>query len=188
LTCAIHLAELGQIPGRVGRWRTERDAIRAFVQSECWDPALGCYTRYPGTTELDASVLLAGDFDDGPQMSSTIDLLRAQLGAGPLLYRYTGMDKEEGAFLACSFWIVSALARVGRVDEARELMTELLSSVNDVGILAEMIDPASGSFLGNIPQGLSHLSLINAAAAVSDAAPSASGGVDARTATTSSQA
>ena len=65
---------------------------------------------------LDASVLLAGDFDDGPQMSSTIDVLHRQLGAGagPLLFRYTGVGKEEGAFLACSFWMVSALARVGR--------------------------------------------------------------------------
>ncbi|MET0863542.1 MAG: glycoside hydrolase family 15 protein [Nakamurella sp.] len=176
LTCAIHLAELGQIPGRTQRWQTERAAIREFIQTHCWNDDLGSYTRYPETIELDASVLLSGDFDDGPQMSATIDVLRANLGVGPLLYRYTGMEREEGAFVACSFWLVSALARVGRVDEAREVMQQLLPLANDVGLFAEMLDPAGGEsdverppFLGNLPQGLSHLSMINAAAAIDDA-------------------
>jgi GH15 family glucan-1,4-alpha-glucosidase len=175
LTCAIHLAELGQIPGRTDRWQSERAEIREFVQAHCWNAELGSYTRHSGSTDLDASVLLSGDFDDGPQMSSTIDVLRAQLGAGPLLYRYTGMDNEEGAFVACSFWLVSALARVGRVDEARDLMHQLLPLANDVGLFAEMLDPTASradgrpAFLGNLPQGLSHLSMVNAAAAIDDA-------------------
>ena len=173
LTCAIHLAELGQIPDRSQRWRTEREAISDFVGTQCWNADLQAYIRHPGTTDLDASVLLSGDFDDGPRMSSTIDALRTRLATGPLLYRYTGSQKEEGAFVACSFWMVSALARVGRLTEARALMCELTALTNDVGVFAEMIDHIDGEnravFLGNLPQGLSHLSLINAAAAIDDA-------------------
>ena len=96
-------------------------------------------------------------------MSSTIDALRAELGAGPLLYRYTGAAKEEAAFVAPSFWAVSALHACGRSDEARALMDELVPLANDVGVLAEMIDPVDGSFFGNLPQGLSHLALVGAA-------------------------
>jgi GH15 family glucan-1,4-alpha-glucosidase len=96
-------------------------------------------------------------------MSSTIDALRAELGAGPLLYRYTGAAKEEAAFVAPSFWAVSALHAVGRTVQARTLMDELVPLANDVGVLAEMIDPADGAFLGNLPHGLSHLALIGAA-------------------------
>jgi GH15 family glucan-1,4-alpha-glucosidase len=80
-----------------------------------------------------------------------------------LLYRYTGADKEEGAFVACAFWMVSALHVAGRTSEARTLMDELVPLTNDAGVLAEMIDPTDGSFLGNLPQGLSHLALIGAA-------------------------
>ena len=120
---------------------------------------------YPGTDELDTSILLhAGSgFDVGPRMSSTIDALRAELGVGPLLYRYTGAAKEEAASVAPSFWAVSALHAVGRTVQARALMDELVPLANDVGVLAEMIDPADGAFLGNLPQGLSHLALIGAA-------------------------
>ncbi|MET1007920.1 MAG: glycoside hydrolase family 15 protein, partial [Propionibacteriaceae bacterium] len=143
----------------------EAERIRAWVERECWSERRQSYVWYPGTDELDASILLhAGSgFDTGPRMSSTIDALRDELGTGPLLHRYSGVDKEEGAFLACSFWAVSALQVVGRSDEARALMHQLVPLANDVGIMAEMIDPADNAFLGNLPQGLSHLALIGAA-------------------------
>jgi GH15 family glucan-1,4-alpha-glucosidase len=170
LTKAVHLAEIGQIPADPARWRTEAERIRAWVEQNCWSESKGAYVWYPGTEQLDASILLhaISGFDRGERMSSTIDALRRELGAGPHLYRFSGAEKEEGAFVACGFWSVSALEFVGRHDEAVALMGRLLDTQNDVGMLAEMVDPADGSFLGNLPQALSHLALINAAITVSD--------------------
>lgn len=166
LRCAVHLAELGQIPGDPDRWASEAERISQWVHQHCWSDELQSYEWYPGNGLLDASILLhAGSgFDDGERMSATIDALRKNLGDGPLLYRYSGAEDEgEGAFVACSFWMVSALLNVRRRSEATTLMEELMTLTNDVGILAEMIDPADDAFLGNLPQGLSHLALIGAA-------------------------
>lgn len=171
LHCAVHLVELGELTDRNGRWRLERDLLRVFIDERCWSAQVGAYTRHPDTTDLDAAVLLfAADFDRGPRMSSTIDAISAKLGDGPLLYRYTGMDAEEGTFLACAFWRVSALAHVGRRDEAVPLMEQLVALANEVGLYAEMIDATDGSFLGNLPQGLSHLALITAALTLAETA------------------
>jgi GH15 family glucan-1,4-alpha-glucosidase len=166
LRCAVHLAEQGQIPGDPRRWASEADRIVKWVQRHCWSEELQSFEWYPGSGLLDTSILLhAGSgFDDGVRMAATIDALRRQLGCGPLLYRYSGADRDgEGAFVACSFWMVSALHHVGRSAEARELMDQMAELANDVGIYAEMIDPGDGAFLGNLPQGLSHLALIGAA-------------------------
>ena len=170
LMSAAWLGERGQIPGDAARWRTEADRIRAYVDTECWDEARGTYTWYPGSEGLDTSILLhaISGFDRGEKMSSTLDALKRELGAGPHLYRYSGMREEEGAFVACSFWMVNALHLVGRRDEARDLMDELVTIPNDVGLMAEMIDPETGDFVGNLPQALSHLALVNAALTLSD--------------------
>ncbi len=165
LDCAVHLADIGQIPGVADRWRAERDRIRNFVETECWSDTRQSYVAYPGAEGLDASVLLAAEmgFDRGTRMSTTIDALTEELGAGPLIYRYTGVHKEEATFVACAFWRVSALSCVGRNEEASALMDQLVEMSNDVGLYSEMIDASDGSFLGNFPQGLSHLALVNAA-------------------------
>jgi GH15 family glucan-1,4-alpha-glucosidase len=76
------------------------------------------------------------------------------------------MEKEEGCFLACTFWLVTALVALGEGEEARRLMDEAVGLVNDVGLLAEQMDPGTGEMLGNFPQALSHLALVNAAAAI----------------------
>ncbi len=165
---AAHLADIGQVPGSAQRWRSEAELIRAWVAENSWSPERGAYVWYPGSDQLDASILLhaISGFDRGERMSSTLDAVRRELGEGPHLYRYSGAAEEEGLFVACSYWMVSALQLVGRESEARALMEELMSTPNDVGLLAEMVEPGSGAFLGNLPQGLSHLALLNAAITV----------------------
>ncbi|WP_426738300.1 glycoside hydrolase family 15 protein [Plantibacter sp. 2H11-2] len=167
---AVHLAELGQVAGSADRWRTEQTRIREWIDEHGWNEERGAYVMFPGSDDLDASVLLhaMSGFDRGDRMSSTIDALTAELGEGALLYRYSGVQQEEYTFVACAFWRASALACVGRHDEAIAAMDELVGMTNDVGILAEMIDPADGAHWGNLPQALSHLALINAALTIKE--------------------
>ena len=106
------------------------------------------------------------------RMKLLVDAVRRDLADGPLVYRYRGEDGvegEEGAFLTCSFWLADALARGGRVEEAIELMDELLALGNHVGLFPEEMDPASHDYLGNYPQGLTHLALVNAAVSIGEA-------------------
>ena len=163
---AVKLAEAGEVAtGHVSRWRNEADLIRAWVNEHCWSEAKNSYTFYAGTEDLDAATLLAGrtGFDCGERLAGTVEAVRRELGRGPLVYRYSGMQDDEGCFLACTFWIVSALTRLGRLDEARRLMDEAVELVNDVGLMSEEMDPDTREFLGNVPQALSHLALVNAA-------------------------
>lgn len=167
---AVHLAELGQVSGSADRWRAEQTRIREWIEEHGWNEERGAYVMHPGSDDLDASVLLhaMSGFDQGERMSSTIDALTAELGEGALLYRYSGVQQEEHTFVACAFWRASALACVGRHDEAIAAMEELVGMTNDVGILAEMIDAATGEHWGNLPQALSHLALINAALTIAE--------------------
>jgi GH15 family glucan-1,4-alpha-glucosidase len=161
---ALRLHENGQIPTtHAGRWRTERDLIHAWVDEHCWSSSKKSYTFYAGADDLDAATLLAGPFgfDRGDRLAGTVAAVERELTDGPMVYRYTGMREEEGAFVACSFWLVSALALVGRRDEAAARMKDAVALGNDVGVLSEQVD-RTGS-LGNLPQALSHLALINAA-------------------------
>ena len=179
-----------------GLWELSQTADYGTSKLGCWvafDRLLGLvergqaparqkrsYLQKRGSDALDCGMLLAArrGFGDpaGPRMRGTIDAIRAELGAGsPLLYRYSGMQEEENAFLACSFWLVEALALARRLDEAAELMDGLVGLANDVGLYSEEIEPASNELRGNLPQALTHLSLINAAAAFSRATSAAPG-------------
>jgi GH15 family glucan-1,4-alpha-glucosidase len=110
-------------------------------------------------------------------MSQTIDAIRSQLGRGAQVYRYDGMQSEEGTFVASAFWIASALACVGRMDEATAQFDAVIAMANDIEMYAEQLDAESGDFLGNVPQALSHLALINAAITIDEVANA--GGVQA---------
>lgn len=168
---AAALADLGALPSRhVSRWRVEARAVRDFVDRNCWSEPAGAYVRAAGSTDLDASVLLGVLFGYAPptdeRMGATVDAIAERLAHGPFVSRYTGDDGlagTEGAFLACSFWLVEALARTGRRIRATGMFEELLTHANDVGLYAEEVDPDTGAFLGNFPQGLTHLALISAA-------------------------
>jgi GH15 family glucan-1,4-alpha-glucosidase len=172
---ACRLAEADMIPDRRDRWRAAAGEIRNWVETEGWDEDLRAYIRASDLRELDASILtlpLVEYAGDRSRLDSTIDAVRSRLGSGPLLYRYLGEDGvpgDEGAFTTCSFWLVDALARLGRVDEAADLMDELVPLANDVGLFAEEIDPSTGEQLGNFPQALVHLALVNAAFSIEQA-------------------
>ncbi len=166
---ALRLAALGQVPARhVDRWRQERDAIRRYVERECWSEHRGAYTFYAGTDELDASLAVAtrlGYPAGEGRIQSTLAAIRSELGSGPHLYRYSGQASQENCFVACAFWEAEALARLSRTDDAAALIDALVAHASDVGLWSEQIDPSSGDLLGNTPQALSHLALINAACA-----------------------
>jgi GH15 family glucan-1,4-alpha-glucosidase len=180
---AARLAESGEVPARhAGRWRREAAAIRAFIDEQCWSDDLRSYTRTAGSRDVDASLLMLPlvDYGDprGDRIRGTIDAVNRMLRHGDFVYRYhaaDGVPGGEGCFLNCSFWLVSALARSGRVDEATALMERLVARSNDVGLYSEEVDPASGAFLGNFPQALVHLALIDAAICLGRSRASLSG-------------
>ncbi len=173
---ALELCDAGELDPderQIRTWREARRDIAAYVDDRCWSPSRTTYTRAAGDEGIDAAALLfAGSrFREGREerLRSTARAIAIELGAGgPLLYRYSGADAEEGAFVACSFWMVEALARLGERDRAAELMDAMIARGSDLGLFSEEIDPTGGEFLGNLPQGLSHLSLINAAFALAD--------------------
>jgi GH15 family glucan-1,4-alpha-glucosidase len=175
---ARRLVERGDIPGRgAARWAGEAAVIRRYIEERCWSEAQQSYVWYAGADGLDASLLLLAigryDAPDAPRIRMTIEAVRRQLATGVLLHRYAGDDglaRGEGAFVCCSFWLAEALAISGGRPDAERLMDDLVALANDVGLYAEEIEPASGAFLGNFPQGLVHLALISAAIALQEAA------------------
>ncbi|MFE0593254.1 glycoside hydrolase family 15 protein [Micromonospora echinospora] len=176
---ALRIAETHPVSDRQRRrWQQARDAIADEVRARGFDPAAGSYVRSYDSSDLDAALLvlpLLGMDDVGsPRVQGTIDAVRSRLSAGgPLLYRYPpgrdGFPGTEGAFLPCSFWLVQALARVGRRREAVELFQAMVDHASPLGLYAEELDPATGAHLGNYPQTLTHAALVQAALAIRDA-------------------
>ena len=174
----IKMHEENGLDGPVERWRELRDEIKAQVLAEAWSERRGAFTQSYGSDDLDASVLMMAIVGflpaDDPRIVSTVDVIRRDLTIDGLVLRYRtesdssdGLEPGEGAFLACSFWLVEVLARQGRRDEARELFERLLGLRNDVGLLAEEYDPVARRQLGNFPQAFTHLALVGAALALS---------------------
>ena len=170
---AVRAVEEHGLPGPVQRWRELRDVVRAEVLDKGFDSERGTFVQHYDTTEVDASLLnipLVGFLPgDDPRVLGTIRAIEEDLMRDGLLLRYrtqTGVDGLSGSehpFLACSFWLVSAYAAAGLREQAEALMDRLCGLANDVGLLSEEYDAASGRMAGNFPQAFSHLTLVQAA-------------------------
>jgi len=177
---AIKLADRLYVTNNVAGWKAVQDEIHQTVMRDGWNRSVGAFTQYFGSDALDASNLMMPIVGflpaDNPRMRATIDAIAAQLTdqRGPV-YRYRteagvdGLAGDEGTFLLCTFWLAHALALAGQVDRAVQAFERATAHCNDVGLLAEEIDPATGELLGNFPQALSHIGLINAAWAIAEA-------------------
>ena len=170
---ALRLAAEGHLPDdHVPQWREQHKRLHAWIEETCWSEELGAYCGWAGEQSLDAGILRAMrmGYPERERLGRTVDTIRERLAAAPgLIYRTSEHVGQEGAFVACSFWVAEALARLGRVEEACATMELILPYANDLGLFSEQIDPDSGELLGNFPQGLSHLALVNAAGAIEDA-------------------
>jgi GH15 family glucan-1,4-alpha-glucosidase len=171
----VRLAERDEREGDVDNWRAARDEIRALIEAEGVEPQSRSFVQYFGSRALDASNLMIPIVGfvphTDPRAKATADRIAEELSADGFVYRYVtdgvdGLSGEEATFAICSFWLVECLARAGEEERARALFERLLGFCNDVGLLAEEIDPHSGELIGNFPQAFSHLGLIQAAIAL----------------------
>jgi GH15 family glucan-1,4-alpha-glucosidase len=154
-------------------WRDAAEVLRGQALEGGFNAELGSFSQALGSRHVDATSLLFGPLGlvppGDPRFESTVEAVRLRLSRGDLVYRYDspdGMPAKEGAFLACSFWLVEALAWLGRQDEAAELFERAQARANDVGLFSEEVDPQSGRLLGNFPQALSHIGHLSAALAL----------------------
>ncbi len=170
---AVSAIERHRLPGPLEHWRAERAAIRSDVLRHGFDARRGTFTQSYGSAHTDAALLqmLQVGFlpPEDPRMRGTVAAIREELEVAPgLLLRYRaehtddGMAGGEHPFLACSFWLADALARGGEVEEAGDLLDRLIGLGNDVGLFAEQYDPVGQRMVGNFPQALSHLALVQA--------------------------
>ena len=156
------------------RWRAARDDMRTRIEAEGVDPKTNAFTQAFGSTTLDASALQVGlrgflPMDD-PRILATIDAIDRELTKNGHVYRYRGrgdgLAGDEGTFVFCTLWLVSALARSGQIEKAKERFEMVLACANDLGLVAEEIDADTGEMLGNYPQAFSHIGVIAAALSI----------------------
>jgi GH15 family glucan-1,4-alpha-glucosidase len=169
---AIRVAQQRSLPGDIARWSDARDRIYNQIMERGWNPARRAFVQHYDSDVLDASLLLMPlckfIAPTDPRWLSTLDAITAELVSDSLVYRYNahaspdGLEGNEATFSMCSFWWVEALARAGRLDEARLAFEKMLTYANHVGLYSEEIGP-TGEQLGNFPQALTHLALISAA-------------------------
>jgi GH15 family glucan-1,4-alpha-glucosidase len=178
---AVKAVRRHNLQGEADKWKAQRDAIHAEVCAKGFDTSRNTFTQYYGSEGLDAALLLLPRVGflpwNDPRIVGTVNAIRHELcDDGGFVRRYsTGPDKSnvdglpggEGAFLACSFWMVDALSGIGRRDDAEYMFEYLLALRNDVGMLAEEYDPRQQCHLGNTPQAFSLVGLVNSARALS---------------------
>ncbi|WP_210251288.1 glycoside hydrolase family 15 protein [Aureimonas psammosilenae] len=171
LARAVELADGGHIPSTCReRWARGRDRMAQWIDANCWSEEKQAYVFYPGSDQLDASLALAVRFgyDGHDRLEKTLRAIDRELGAGPFHYRYNEVKGDEGCFLACTFWVLEGLALLGHRDEAERRFAEVIETLDHgTGVFSEMIDAETHEYLGNLPQGLTHLALIQTAATLS---------------------
>ena len=167
---AVKLAEKSYPQTDIRQWKGAREEIRRAILTEGYNKEIGAFTQVLGGTALDASALvipLTGFLPaTDPRVVSTVEKIQERLTSHGLVYRYLtddGLPGGEATFVLCSFWLVDNLALQGRADEARALFEKVVGFANDLGLLAEEIDPVNNELLGNYPQGFSHLALVRSA-------------------------
>ena len=189
LMCWVALDRAIALAGQLGaqdrarQWATTRDTIRAAILERGWNEQAGAFTQAFGSQDLDASSLMLAITGflpgDDPRMKATIDAIAARLtDKRGLVYRYLahdGLAGQEGTFLLCTFWLAQAQALAGEPGQATATFGRAIAAINDVGLLAEEVDPGSGEMTGNFPQAFSHIGLINAAWAIAQAQENAAG-------------
>jgi alpha,alpha-trehalase len=174
---AVALADRLEAADRVESWSKTRGEIRDAILEHGWSDQIDAFTQALGSPELDASALvmpLVGFLPaNDPRVLATIDAIEARLTDDRgLVFRYVsedGLEGDEGTFLLCTFWLAQAQAMAGEVGRARETFERAIAYANDVGLLAEEVDPTTGGLLGNFPQAFSHIGLVNAAWAIAQA-------------------
>ncbi|MFC3499668.1 glycoside hydrolase family 15 protein [Micromonospora krabiensis] len=171
---AVKLAPALDAEARVPRWSQAMEQIREAILDEGWSPSRQAFTGAFGSDHLDAGALvmpiigfLPGHDD---RVRATVDTIRRELGRDDLVQRWTGAG-EEGAFIICSYWLAQSLAMTGQIDEAKQIFESVTARANDLGLLSEEVDRRDGSLIGNFPQALSHIGLINAAWAIGQSEP-----------------
>ena len=176
---AIKFAEGTGPAATLERWRRVRDEIHADVCMHGFDRERNTFVQYYGAKGLDASLLLIPILGflppQDPRVLGTIDAIQREICSGPYVRRYSteegvdGLAGSEGTFLICSFWLVSALALAGRVEEAERNLEQLRALQNDVGLFSEEYDPSDRRLLGNFPQAFSHIGLLHSIFTISEA-------------------
>jgi GH15 family glucan-1,4-alpha-glucosidase len=177
----VKLAEESGMEAPLEGLRRMRDEIHEEVCREGYDAERNTFTQYYGSTQLDASLLLIPQVGflppSDPRVVGTVEAIQRELVRGGFVMRYIpdedaadGLPPGEGAFLACSFWLVIDLAMLGRVKEAQDLFDRLLSLRNDLGLFSEEYDQEHQRLIGNFPQAFTHLTLIASAVALTEAA------------------
>lgn len=169
---ALKLADRLGAAQKVPVWERERDRVRDAILEKGWDSSVKAFTGAFGSEHLDAGVLLMPIMGflpaDDDRILATLDAIERELTTGNLIQRWTGSG-DEGAFIICSYWLAAARAMAGEPERAREIFEAVTGYANDLGLLSEEIDIRDGSLIGNFPQGLSHIGLINAAWAITQA-------------------
>lgn len=163
---AVKLAGLLDAEAKVPQWSEAMAEVRAAILEEGWNSSSRAFTGAFGSDHLDAGVLVMPILGflpaDDDKILGTVDAIERDLVQDGLVQRWTRAG-DEGAFIICSYWLVQALALAGRVDRARQVFETVTGRANDLGLLAEEIDRRDGRLIGNFPQALSHIGLINAA-------------------------